>query len=418
MPHVLLICEYPTLNGGERSMLSTLPHIAAAGIRIQVAAPPTGDLAAELERRAIEHIPLDLCDARGQRLAQPAAREQIRAAILATRPDLVHANSLSMARLLGPVAAAEQIPSIGHIRDIIRLSRKAMDDVNQNTRLIAVSHATRDAHIANGLDASRTHVVHNGVDLDEFAPTTNSTSLRDEILRRSSECLDNTVRWASQPVDQSVEKQPLPERRARKPIVQSSTASAPLLVATIGQVIARKGTDLFIAAALDYLQNDLQQSSNAHFFIIGDCYSRKAEALQFVDNLHSTVERAGASSHIHFLGYRANLAELLPQIDLIVQPSRQDPLCRVLLESAACGLPIITTQVGGTAEIFPPNADAAILIPPDDTAALSEAITKLLNDPARRATLGHNARHRAAQAFDIRDAAKNLLQHYVDLLAC
>ncbi len=52
MPRLLILCEYPTLLGGERSMLATLPAVAAAGFDIFVAAPPSGPLADEIKTAA------------------------------------------------------------------------------------------------------------------------------------------------------------------------------------------------------------------------------------------------------------------------------------------------------------------------------------------------------------------------------
>jgi glycosyltransferase involved in cell wall biosynthesis len=372
MADILLICEYPTLNGGERSMLSTLTHITSAGHRVRVAAPPSGDLADELRRQAIEHVPLNLCDESGKRLEQPHARECIRQAICDTSPDLVHANSLSMGRLLGPVAASQQVRSIGHLRDIIRVSRKTLDDLNQNTRLIAVSYATREYHVANGLDAARTHVIHNGVDLASFSPDSMAASLRREL----------------------------------------GISDDTLLVATIGQVIARKGTDLFVDAAVS-LTN---QHPNAHFLVIGDCYSRKQESQEFVANLHRTASEHNVQTNIHFLGCRSDVAEILNQVDIVVQPSRQDPLCRVLLEAAAAGRAIVTTNVGGTLEIFPPDSDTAIVVESDHVDTLTAAIDTLLNDRDRRIALGNKARRRAEEAFDVQSAVAELLRHYEEVL--
>ena len=61
---------------------------------------------------------------------------------------------------------------------------------------------------------------------------------------------------------------------------------------------------------------------------------------------------------------------------------------RVLLESAACGLAIIATDVGGTREIFPADSQAAILVPPDDPDAIAKAVLQLLGDEQRRTALG------------------------------
>ena len=45
MPRVLLLCEYPTLNGGEQSLLAVLPHLIAAGYAFDALAPAEGPLA-------------------------------------------------------------------------------------------------------------------------------------------------------------------------------------------------------------------------------------------------------------------------------------------------------------------------------------------------------------------------------------
>ncbi|MCG8586401.1 MAG: glycosyltransferase family 4 protein [Pirellulales bacterium] len=371
MARILILCEYPTLNGGERSMLSILPRVAERH-HVQVAAPPVGDLADALQRQGVEHVPLSIVDATGDRYEQPRARDEIRKAILTAQPDLVHANSLSMARLLGPVAAAERLPSIGHLRDIIGLSRKAIDDLNQNTRLIAVSQATREFHVRAGLDSDRTHVVHNGVDLAAFGGVPTSESIR------ASLGLDNSSR----------------------------------LVLTVGQLIARKGTDLLVDAAIDIAG----RRPHVHFLIVGECYSRKDESIRFVEELRERVSQSSARNNIHFVGERDDVPSLLNQADVVAQPSRQDPLCRVLLEAAAASRAIVTTDVGGTREIFPLETDAAVVIQSNSAPALSAAIESLLDDDRRRSDLGARARRRIETEFSVERASGALLRHYDEVL--
>ena len=62
------------------------------------------------------------------------------------------------------------VPSVGYLRDIIKLSKKAIEDVNQLDRIVAVSQATKDFHANQGMDGSRITTIHNGVDLDLFKP--------------------------------------------------------------------------------------------------------------------------------------------------------------------------------------------------------------------------------------------------------
>ncbi len=181
MPEILILCEYPTLNGGERSMLATLDGVRAAGFAPAVIAPPDGPLAEALATRGIELIPFQCRAADGTRVAQDRLREQLAEIVLRRRPALLHANSLAMGRLSGPVAADCGVPSVAHLRDIIRLSAQAVADLNRNRRLLAVSMATREFHVAHGLDAEKTHVLYNGVDLDQFRPRSPTGYLHREL---------------------------------------------------------------------------------------------------------------------------------------------------------------------------------------------------------------------------------------------
>ena len=55
---VLILCEFARLHGAERSLLSVLDSVSAAGFQPQIAAPPEGPLATEIEKRGIELLPL------------------------------------------------------------------------------------------------------------------------------------------------------------------------------------------------------------------------------------------------------------------------------------------------------------------------------------------------------------------------
>ena len=168
MPRLLLLCEYPTLCGGEQSMLSTLSAVADAGFEIQVAAPPEGPLIEALQQRNVPTVTLRMMDSSGQRKPLEELRDEIGKLLHVCKPDLVHSNSLSMGRIVGPVVSEQGIPSVAHLRDIIKLSRAVIRDLNCNDRLLAVSAATRVFHIEQGLSNEKTVILHNGVDLRRF----------------------------------------------------------------------------------------------------------------------------------------------------------------------------------------------------------------------------------------------------------
>jgi glycosyltransferase involved in cell wall biosynthesis len=369
MPNVLLLCEYATLNGGERSMLATLDWLAKAGWVPVVAAPPGGPLAEELRTRGVEAVAFSVTDAAGRRLPRHRLREDLASLLGRLQPEILHANSLSMGRLSGPVAAEGNVPSIAHLRDIVRLSAQAVADLNCHDRLLAVSHAVRAFHAAGGLAAGKLHVVYNGIHLEEFRPRPPTGALHREL---------------------------------------GLPSGAPL-VATIGQIGPRKGQDVLVRA----VSRLGSRRPDAHVLVIGQRYSEKAESRRFEADLRAA---ASAGGRVHFLGLRRDVARLLNEVVLLVHPARQEPLGRVLLEAAASGVPVVATAVGGTGEIFAPGT--ARLVPPDDPTALAGAIDELLGDAALRAALAAAARRRAEAVFDIRKTAAAMVEHYEAVRQC
>jgi hypothetical protein len=105
MHKVLVFCEYASLNGGERSLLTALEHGVGDRIGIQVAAPSRGPVADSLQTLGIPHLPLDLHEPDGCRYPLEDCRCRVGELIAGTAAQLIHANSLSMSRICGPVAA-------------------------------------------------------------------------------------------------------------------------------------------------------------------------------------------------------------------------------------------------------------------------------------------------------------------------
>jgi glycosyltransferase involved in cell wall biosynthesis len=368
MPRLLILCEYPTVLGGERSMLSTLDAVQAAEFEIQFAAPQTGRLAEEIRSRGFPIVDWNAHDDTGTRRSLDEIRANLAAVLRDVRPDLAHANSLSTARITGPVVAAEIVPSLGHIRDIVKLSPQAVVDVNCHRRLVAVSRATRDFHVAQGIDARKCHAVHNGVDLVAFSPRPATGYLHREL---------------KVPVDAQ-------------------------FAAVIGQIGLRKATDVALTAAWQ-LASEFPQ---LHWLVVGERTSEKDESVEFEKLIHSIAKEPPLAGRVHFLGPRRDVGKLLNECTVLVHAARQEPLARVLLEGAASGSAIVATSVGGTEEIFPVDAAAALLVPPNDAGAIGASVATLLRDAERRRTLGQRARQRSEAAFDVRHAAARLIAQY------
>jgi glycosyltransferase involved in cell wall biosynthesis len=360
------------LLGGERSMLATLAAVAAAGFEIQIAAPPHGSLTAALRECGISQVAWSTRDASDERLPLDHLRAELANLVRVVEPDLIHANSLSTARISGPVAVDCGVPGIGHLRDIVKLAGQAVSDLNAHRRLVAVSRATRDFHVTQGIDPSRCVVVHNGVDLNEFTARPPNGYLRRELS------LPPTARF----------------------------------IATIGQLGLRKGSDVALTAALQIAP----EAPDVHWLIIGERTSNKEESRDFEELLHSIADEPVLSGRVHFLGSRSDVSQILNECVLLVHAARQEPLGRVLLEAAASGLAVVATDVGGTHEIFPTEADGALLVPPDNRAAMADAVRSLLHDDERREMLASGGRKRAEEAFDIRNSAGRLIEQYYSVL--
>ncbi len=424
MSKLLWLLEYPTINGGERSLAATVPWIRAAGLDVSAVVPAPSAAATLLESVGVRVVPSPLNASGGNdRMSLDERRARLGELLTAQSPDLVVANSLSMARLAGPVTSELGIAAGGHLRDIVRLSPAAVADINRLNRLWAVSRAAFDYHAAQGFAANRLRVAYNGVDLEAFRPRPSSGRLSREL---------------------------------RLP------AGTPI-IGVIGQLVQRKGIDVALAAFLEVVVD----RPDWHLVVIGERYSQKDEAREFEAELYRRRDQSGVADRIHFLGWRDDVGELLNEFSLLVHAPRQEPLGRVLLEAAACGVPIVAADVGGTREIFasdsfktltesPSGATAGLpssavvaralldelavapkpgfetaasgeeasesitaceLFPSGDTLALALAIRRLTVDAAQRVALGAAARARVQQAFDIRQRGPAIAAEYRDVLA-
>jgi glycosyltransferase involved in cell wall biosynthesis len=129
----------------------------------------------------------------------------------------------------------------------------------------------------------------------------------------------------------------------------------------------------------------------------------------------ASVSEAEASSWsrdagITWLGYKKDMSALWARAHIAVLPSRREGLPMSLLEAAACGRPMVATDVPGCREIVKPG-ETGLLVPVDDPAALAAAISKLVADAELRARYGAAARKLAVERF----AAEAIGRQTVDL---
>ena len=113
------------------------------------------------------------------------------------------------------------------------------------------------------------------------------------------------------------------------------------------------------------------------------------------------------------LGQRADIPSLLAAADLFVLPSRWEGQPLILQEALRAGRPIVATRAGGTPDLT--GEDGALLVPPDDPAALAGALNALVGDPGRAEAMGAAGRKRAAAEFGWDAIAAQTVGLYAEL---
>lgn len=119
---------------------------------------------------------------------------------------------------------------------------------------------------------------------------------------------------------------------------------------------------------------------------------------------------------LEWWGQREDIARIMRESHVVVLPSYGEGLPKCLLEAAACGRPIVTTNAPGCREIVR-DGDNGILVPVADVEALAGAIEKLVRDPDLRQRMGARGRQRVEAEFSEERVIRETLAVYEDLLS-
>jgi glycosyltransferase involved in cell wall biosynthesis len=115
-------------------------------------------------------------------------------------------------------------------------------------------------------------------------------------------------------------------------------------------------------------------------------------------SLEALARAQGVGERLHLPGWRRDTAGLLAAADLLVCPSREEPLGNVILEAWSAHRPAVAAAASGPAELITSNYDG-LLVPIESPVALAGAIQGVLDDPSRAAMLARNGRARYETDF-------------------
>jgi L-malate glycosyltransferase len=306
-----------------------------------------------------EGFPVEVLDRRpgldwrcARRLAEITHREQV---------DVLHAHQYTpffysaVSRLLGsrpPILFTEHGR---HQPDYPRPKRMLANRVllRGRDRVVAVGEAVRQALIHNeGIAPGRVQVIHNGIPLDKFGT------------------------------------QPTASERAA---IRAEIGLGPddLVLIQVARLDYLKDH----ATAIRTIERVKNRCSRARLVLVGDGPERGP--------IESLVRQRTLGEDVRFLGQRDDVPRLLAVSDIVLLTSISEGIPLTLIEAMAAGRPVVSTRVGGVAEVVD-DGQTGLLAPAGDDDALAEQILRLGDDPLLREQMGRLGRQRAAALFSER----------------
>ncbi len=353
-----------------------LEAFADAGYRV-IGASAVDEYVPAVEARGVEHVALRHATRAWSPISDLRLVRELHGLFRRIRPDIVHTHNPKPG-VLGRVAAgAARVPAVvntvhglyalpddrlakrGVVYGLERLASFASDaELVQNPEDIPVLRKL-------GIPADKITLLGNGVDLDRFGP--------DPEHRR-------TVR------------------------AELGFGDDDIVFGVVGRLVAEKGfVELF-----DVVDRLAGSHPNVRWMVVGPDDPDKPDALD-----RGMVRRAEEEG-VRFLGARTDMERLYPAMDVFVLPSHREGFSRSGMEAAACGVPIITSDVRGCRQVVR-DGETGLLVPVRHPDLLRAAVISLANDADRRATMGKAGRALAEKEFDQRHQVDVTLATYHDL---
>ena len=292
-------------------------------------------------------------------------------------PDVLHSNSLKM-NLLGAWAKRPRLPIIWHLHDYLS-SRPFMSKAmrfyrNRCAAMLANSNSVRDDARSALADRTQVHTLYNAIDINEFAPEGPVADL-DHLCNLQA------------------------------------PAPPTIRVGLLATMAWWKGHKDFIRALA--LLDDLQ--SVRGYVIGGPLYHSEGSQVE-LEELRRLSQELNVEQRVGFTGFVERPSAAIRALDIVVHAStRPEPFGRVIVEAMACARPVITTAMGGAAELISANYNA-LDFRMGDPAHLAERIRQLAEDPELRKQLGTAGRKTVIENFDRQRLGGQLAGFYRQVL--
>ena len=378
MHNILYVSHTSQLGGAEHSLLLLLEHIDRARFNPTVVVPRIGPLTDELDAIGVPWRAARM--ARLKRTLNPIllcryfamwrrAISQIERLIGELGIGLVHANATIPQLFASPAAKRAGVPCIWHVRDVSSPGGWVDRMMTRNaSAIIAISNAVKNSMHHPELAASKTCVIHNGVDTAKFTPG-DRMALRTEL----------------------------------------GLSGLTPLAGVVGQIVPWKGHGHFLAACAIAAK----ELPAARFLVVGD--NRFGDHTRLLGRLKDEARSLGLGDKVMFLGWRDDAVAVMNALDVLVVSSETEAFGRVVIEAMACRKPVVSFRCGGPTEIIE-HEKTGLLVTPYDAAEMAAGMIRLLSGLADAEEMGRLGREVACGRFSAESHAANVQEAYARLL--
>ncbi|MEK7449978.1 MAG: glycosyltransferase family 4 protein [Planctomycetota bacterium] len=176
-----------------------------------------------------------------------------------------------------------------------------------------------------------------------------------------------------------------------------------LVVGNIARLSPEKG-HLFCFEAFKRV---VETIPNVYLLIVG---SGPMEGL-----IKRRINELNLTEKVIMTGYRSDIPEILPVLDVSVHSSCWEGLPHAMVEAMLAGRPVVATDAGGMREAHIPG-ETGLIVPVNNPSALAEAMIRLLKDKALAQRMGQSARERAKQMFNLEKMIQKHRELYEELM--
>lgn len=176
-------------------------------------------------------------------------------------------------------------------------------------------------------------------------------------------------------------------------------------IVLVARMLWDKGVGEFVQAA----EVLTQKGRRARFVLAGDPDSGNPEAIS-----EEQLKQWNTKGCVEWLGHCDNMVELLQGADIACLPSYREGLPKSLIEAAAAGLPIVTTDVPGCREVVVHSVNG-LLVPVRDVNGLADALDTLICSKELRADMGRASRLKAEKEFSDTVVTNQVLALYEEM---